>query len=46
MKPFDVYHGFNLYKLSDNTYIARNGERTLTANTFHDIYATVYLHTV
>lgn len=46
MKLLDVYHGFEIYKAGENHYIARNSERTLTASTYHDIYATVYLHTV
>lgn len=45
MKPFDVYHGFDLYKINDTAYVAKNQNTTLTADNYHDIYATVYLHT-
>lgn len=44
--PFDVYRGFNLYRISKTVYVATNNKATLTANTEHDIYALVMLHTI
>ena len=45
-KPISVYHGFNIYKISDSQYIAKSKDKTLYANTEHGIFSEVYLHTV
>lgn len=46
MELFDIYHGFALYKVNGNTYVAKSKDETLQASSYHDIYATVYFHTV
>ena len=42
-EPFDVYCGFELYKVNDSSYVAKNGAKTINASNRHDIYAAVKL---
>lgn len=40
-----VYRGFEIHKITENSFIARSKELTLSASCEHDVYAAVRLQT-
>ena len=44
-KLIAVYHGFEIHKVTENIFIAKSKDLTLSSSCEHDIYAVVRLHT-